>query len=519
MRRLSRLAVLGAVSVGLSFFVACGEGSSESPTGQSEGGTDSGRLSDANRSDSTSSVDDAAGGDGATEDSGGDDVADASPEASDLDANVDAGMDATVDAGPTTPLYFVGDFSTNNTSSLGLAHVPMGAATPSTTVIAAKARTFATTPDGSKVVFAADITTTGRFDLYVADADGSNATLRVAMPGNASVTDIEISPDGGRIAYIADAELEGQADAFVVELSGTTLPSRVSPARAVGNIALDAQTISWSRNSAFVAIVGDFTVDKKNELWIADVTATPIVPVAALGESSIPAPVAATVGVSAGLHPIWTSGNKVCVKADLSVTPPSFRLYCANSDASNFATPINFPATPIQLGSYGISPDGMTLAFSADSVAAPDAYEIFAMPANDSAAPTRLTSGTISAVAGASRGPNFSVPLKYSPDGFKIGFIADILVDNRYELYVVPAAGAEVEKRLTVVGTVSDPEQDVTAFAWSPDSHAIAFIADHRANNDFELFRVLDATTADQVPQLVRGVVSSGDIADLTWNP
>lgn len=46
-----------------------------------------------------------------------------------------------------------------------------------------------------------------------------------------------------------------------------------------------------------------------------------------------------------------------------------------------------------------------------------------------------------------------------------------------------------------------------------------AFIADHCANNDFELFRVLNVTAADQTPSLVRGVVASGDLFDLDWRP
>jgi hypothetical protein len=54
---------------------------------------------------------------------------------------------------------------------------------------------------------------------------------------------------------------------------------------------------------------------------------------------------------------------------------------------------------------------------------------------------------------------------------------------------------------------------------WSPDSLALAFVADHRANNDFEVFRIPNVTTADQAPVLVHGVVVSGDVTALAWRP
>ena len=161
----------------------------------------------------------------------------------------------------------------------------------------------------------------------------------------------------------------------------------------------------------------------------------------------------------------------------------------------------------------------MTLAFSADMTTA-GAYEIFTMPSDDSAAPARISSGTITvAAATAFRGPSFNVPLAYSPDGTKIAFAADILVDNRYELYVIAADGATTEKRVAVVGPAGDAARDVQALAWATDSSTLAFIADHRADNDFELFRIPNVTAADQAPILVRAVAPSGDIFELSWRP
>jgi hypothetical protein len=350
----------------------------------------------------------------------------------------------------------------------------------------------------------------------VANANGTGAVVIATMPATGGVSDIAISPDGTKVAFVADIDTDTANDAYVVPFAGGVAPVRVSP-RASADVALDAQSIAWSRNSVYLAVAGDFTVDKKNELYVADTSVAVPVPVAALAESALPAPaVGGTVGISTGLRPLWTSGGNVCVKADLTgVAPAPFRLYCAAASGAGFAVPAHFPALPARLGAYGLSPDGATIAFAADTLDV-DAYEIYTMPADDSAAPARITSGTIAvAAAGAFRGPAFSNPLTYSPDGTKIAFIADIAFDGRNELYVVAADGATTEKRVALVGTAGDVERDVQTFAWSTDSLALAFVADHRVNNDFELFRIPNVTTADQIPTLVKGVVVSGDITDL----
>jgi hypothetical protein len=479
---------------------------------------------DANRADrSTADFDaakpviDAAEPEETSTDAGAD--ADSGPKDSGADADA-----AVVDAGPTTNLFFLGDFATNNVSQLGRALLPTSSANPiaitdgvhtATQVVA-----FDALANGTKIVVAADLLVAGRFDLVVANANGTGAVVIATMSATGGVSDIAISPDGTTVAFIADITTDAANDAYVVPIAGGVAPVRVSP-RPTADAALDAQSISWSRDSVYVSTSGDFTVDKKNELFIADTSVAVPVPVAALAESALPAPAGtASVGISTGLRPIWTSGGKVCAKADLTgAATPVFRLYCAASNGTGFATPAHFPALPAQLGSYGLSPDGATLAFAADSLAT-DAYEIYTMPADDSAAPKRITSGTVTvAAAGAFRGPAFSIPLTYSPDGARIAFIADIAFDGRNELYVVAADGATTEKRVALVGTAGDVERDVQAFSWGTDSTTLAFIADHRVNNDFELFRIPNVTTADQTPTLVRGVAVSGDVNDLLWRP
>jgi hypothetical protein len=519
--RSSHLRVLAVLLLGASAtaFAACAANESEATgTDDNQDSAVPPNLLDASRTDSSTGDFDAGGKDSSAVDSS---TTDAGPKDSGKDA--DAGIDAAVvDAGPTTPLFFLGDFAVNNTTQLGRALVPSSSANPlviTTGALTAKqVVAFDALANGTKVVVAADLTVTGRFDLVVANADGSGAVTLATMPATGGVTEIAISPDGTKVAYLADAETDGALDAYVVAIAGGAAPVRVSPARAAAVDTLDAQSIGWSRDSVYLAVAGDFTVDKKNELYVVDTSVAVPAPVAALPESAIPAS-AATVGVSTSLRPVWTDGGKVCVKAELTgAVPGTYRLYCAAADGTGFATPANFPALPAQLGSYGISPDGLTLAFSADVTMAA-AYEIYTMKSDDSAAATRISAGNVVAVAGAVRGASLYDPLRYSPDGTKIAFIADILVDNKNELYVIASDGATPEKRVALVGGAADAERDVQTFAWAPDSSTLALVCDQRANNDFEVFRLPNVTTADQVPVLVRGVVASGDVTELAWRP
>lgn len=517
---LRSLAILLSAGVATAVIAACAADEGD-PVGEEQ--DSAAPTLDGSRGDTSTSNFDAGsdGGskDGGTKDSGTNDGG--TKDSGTKDSGVDS---AVVDAGPTTPLFFLGDFAVNNTVQLGRALVPSASANPvvvTTGALTAKqVVSFDALANGTKVVVAADLTVAGRFDLVVANADGSGAVVLATMPATGGVTDIAISPDGTKVAYLADADLDGAFDAYVVPIAGGVAPVKVSPARAAASDTLDAQSISWSRDSVTLAVAGDFNVDKKNELYVVDTSVAVPVPVAALAEAALPAPAGTgTVGISTGLRPIWTAGGKVCAKADLTgVAPATFRLYCAAANGTGFAAPTNFPAAPAQLGSYGISPDGLTIAFAADSMA-PYAYEIYTMKSDDSAAPTRISSGAIAAVAPDNRGPAFNIPLTYSPDGTKIAFIADIATDNRNELYVIAADGATTEKRVAAVGPAGDAERDVQTFAWAPDSSTLAFVCDHRANNDFEVFRLPNVTVADQVPVLVRGVVASGDVTDLAWRP
>ena len=385
-----------------------------------------------------------------------------------------------------------------------------------------KVGTFAVAPNGQKVAVAIDPTVAGRFDLWVMNADGSGALQLAAMPAFISpavsgVTGIRFSPDGQKIAFLADQTYDNARDVYVVPVTGG-LPVKVSPARPAGseaNTALGPNEFVWSRDSAKLAITGDFEVDRVLQLYLVDAV-SPGVPLVVLSSAQVgPAPAGTSLtGANGSLE--WTAAGRLLFKAKLAADT-GFHLYGVDGTGANLAVLPNFPASPAQLGAFGLSPDGATLAFSADTLVT-NAYEVYKMPATGASSPLLLTLGTLVPTGTGAMGPIFYKPLKWSPDGLKIAFIADTAVDNQNEPYVVPASGGG-EVRLVVIGGATSLNQDCEDLFWSPDSTQLAFYADHRVNNDGEAFVVPNVTTPLQTPTLVQGVVTGGDVFGMDWTP
>ncbi|MHB8879234.1 MAG: hypothetical protein ACYC8T_36510 [Myxococcaceae bacterium] len=365
---------------------------------------------------------------------------------------------------------------------------------------------------------AIDAEVTGRYDLWIADADGANALKLATMPnlgvGISGVSSISFSPNGQSVAFIADMEYDNARDVWTVPAGGGT-PVKRSPNRpsaTPGDITLQPSEYAWSRDSAKLALTGDYEVNLAIQLYVADMAGGTTL--TAVTNTQVGTPTGVSV-IGATGHIAWTGAGRLLFKAKLA-SDTAFRLYAIDAAGTNLAVLPNSPTGTVQLGSFGISPDGLTVAFSADTLTL-NAYEIYAMPVTGLTAPVRITSGTITSLGGtASQGPAFYRPLKWSPDGTKIAFVADIAVNDQFDPYVVSVGGGG-EIRLVAIGGAANLNQDCEEVFWSPDSSGLAFYADHRANNDAEAFRLSDLTTPLQTPIYVQGVPVSGDVFDMDW--
>ncbi len=95
-------------------------------------------------------------------------------------------------------------------------------------------------PDGKKLAF--ESTRSGSDEIWVCDADGSNAVQMTSF-GGPDVTTPRWSPDGGRIAF--DSNAAGEFDIYVVGASGG------KPGRMTTNPANDGNP-SWSRDGLWI---------------------------------------------------------------------------------------------------------------------------------------------------------------------------------------------------------------------------------------------------------------------------
>ena len=118
-----------------------------------------------------------------------------------------------------------------------------------------------------------------------------------------------------------------------------------------------------------------------------------------------------------------------------------------------------------------ISPDGKRVAFTRVHVDDKgEAYEssLWSVPADGSAAPTRLSSGTRDAQP------------RWSPDGRRLAFLRAPMKDGKPQppqIYVMPLNGGEAWQ-------LADVPEGASAPGWSPDGSRIAFLC---AANDKDL--------------------------------
>lgn len=365
---------------------------------------------------------------------------------------------------------------------------------------------FDVSPDGTRVAFSADIEVTGRYDLYVAPVDGGEPTHVVAVGADADVEKVRFSPDGARIAFTADLDADGQLDAYVVDADAVeATPVRVSPEHMTPAGDLDADDLVWSTDSRYLVVTGDFTQNDFQEMWIADLSAAEPEPVVLIDRDRIDS---TGIGAKGAILPLLIEDGRVLFRSRLDADD-RFKVSLIDIDGQNEALLPNSEIARVDdsiadVGTVTLSPDRSQIAFSADQVAT--IYDLWVMPVDGSLAPTQLTDG----LAVEETNPIHTQPLKWSPDGQSIAFLADYAEDGKNEPYVLPLSGSG-QVRLAVIGDPED-DRDADSIAWTPAGDALFMVADALVNNDSELFR-LDPAQADQTPAMAIDAPDSGDLS------
>lgn len=337
-----------------------------------------------------------------------------------------------------------------------------------------------------------------RWEVFIATPGNGSDPLKVSgttVAGGGSFNR-KWSPDGRFLAFIGDRETFDTSELWIVPGDGSALPRKVSQPLVAGG---DVSEFRWSPDATRLLYTADAETDEIDELYVvpADGSAAPLKlsgPLVAGGEVFLA---------------FWSPNNRdVLFFADKEVVQ-GIGAYIVPADGS--ADPLRLSPPPVA----GVLHTPAGYAFS------PLGTHVLLLEFDFSILVGRLQVVTVTGegfrdLTGALV-PGGSVDLAaWSPDGTRAAFLADKLVDNVREAFVVPIDGSS--EPVKVSGTlVADGDVSGNNFGWSPRGDSIAFIADAVTNDRRELF-VADPGGGVE-PVRIASVVPMGNISQFTWSP
>ncbi len=342
---------------------------------------------------------------------------------------------------------------------------------------------FAVSTAGTLVLLTYD----GNVDtISLKPTDGGAERFLYNSATGTGIQNAQLSPDNTQIAF-----LEGGAagyDLLVIPTSGAATPRRASPMRASATNLLNAADFSFSPDSRYLAVSGDFTVNTIFELHVFDLST-------GVRAALVTATNATTGGGAFEFG--WTNTGQVVVRAALNGAPPRLQL-CT---VTGTCTPLPGTTTTSTVSSLALSPDGTFAVYASNERGVTSAYDLYRVP-SAGGTPVRLVA---------------DVPTGWRP-------MADSLVISpngqwvttftTAALYVFSTAGGSPLTQLFV------PANTVGIFgpAFSPTSTALAFRSDIVLDGSYDVYRLVDFTTAGQTPILLQ-YTQGGNISELRWTP
>lgn len=361
--------------------------------------------------------------------------------------------------------------------AMPVAQVKLSPTATTTRMLAAGSNSaWAFSPDGRFVAFRGDYQLDARNELY-ATYVGPGATyapflVNGPIPGTTSSSDIDffwwapVHPS--RLVYLGQPDFAARNELVMADVSSTGVTGRFKlngPLQASGNVSLVTRDVEVSPDGTMVFYIADQDVDAKEELYVVDI----IGPVP--GPPVKMSPTSATFVATARWSPASTH---LAYVDDVSLF---YRLFVVGVASPQVATQVS-PAT--LTSEVHIS----TTAFESPFV-----------------------SGSVTTDSPGTAGFTFS------PDGTKLAFVAGTTTGSTTNgvLLVAPLGGTAAV--VSQVGATAG--QEVSSYAWAPDSSGIAYVGDLVTSGVAELFHV-DLTSFPTVQPPIRvsrtPVPTSGDV-------
>ncbi|MEM6457084.1 MAG: hypothetical protein AAF772_18485, partial [Acidobacteriota bacterium] len=356
---------------------------------------------------------------------------------------------------------------------------------------------------------------------------------------NGDVISYAVSPDGARIVYAADAEIDAADGLFSVPAGGGTVVTLIE-----GQNGIDiGRAVQISPDGTHAVLLGRIS-SERDELYAVPVLGGAVVRLsddlqgngrvldfALAGARAIYRAPQDSVGVDelysvpiTGGTPVKLSGALVSgdVRSDYVISPDGTRvIYRAAQETPNvdelYSAPVDGSAAAVKLNGILASSDiTQNYVVSADSTrvvyrAAQDTsgvFELYAAPI-DGSSPAIKISGDL--VDGG------DVVLRYfiDPSASRVVYQADQDTNGVNDLYSVPLTGGAVTKLTdgyVAGGGLSTP-------GWTVSAQRVAFVADRDTDDVFELFTVpIDGGAVVKIsgPMVDQGDVDTGEAPRFT---
>jgi Tol biopolymer transport system component len=338
---------------------------------------------------------------------------------------------------------------------------------------------FVVSPDEQWVVFDIDLDDAPAQLLAVPSAGGAEVPLSGDLPLGGDVLAIRVTPDSQQVVYVAEQEQNGRFDLLSVPIVGGVAPVRLSDVPvAGGNVQAD---LVLTPDGKAVVYRADTLADETFELFAVPVEGG-VLP------TRLSAPLAAGGDVQADVR-LTPDGAHVIYVAD-GDTDEVFELYVADVDGAAPAARLPIPLVvggDVQRG-FELAAGGTQVVYRADALE-DERYELFAIPVDGSAPPRRLNGPLVAGGDVRSNSTHFNQPFpafRVSPDGQRVVYLSDSLVDERLELHAVPIDGSAQVVLLS--GFVVEGGGVVDGFEITPDSTRVVFCGDLDEDEVFELF-------------------------------
>jgi Tol biopolymer transport system component len=336
-------------------------------------------------------------------------------------------------------------------------------------------------PDSSRVAYMGDMETAAVRELFVANADGIVHTkISQPAPAGGGLNSFRWAPDGSRIAYLGKIRNTDNRELYTVapDGSGHTRVSRDPVAANSGVVEYDwspdSQRITYSGNLRIASCIEAFVVggDGRSN---TRVSVDPVAGAAGVGN--------AFTGTSLGWAP---DGSRVAYVGRFESTE-EWQLYSASPGGAERLRISDPAVNGVYVGEFQWAPDGGRIVFrSTTNVVSQSALYAVTPDGSDLVALSRGAhpDANVGGVAG-------SGYYEISPDGSKVAYRGDMLVDALDQLFVVDIDGSnhrQVSRELA--GNVSN-------MGWSPGGDRIAYTGESNERGQTLVFVVNPDGTDD----------------------